>query len=105
MGASRLSSNLNQLAKAVNTGSLPVSPAHVVWSRIDAQRMRAINLPHYKVKLSDVSRQLFLDQGWDMPRGLQDRRLRDPLNFTREEWQQAKRVGLEPYAVSCTTTT
>ncbi len=26
LGASRLSSNLNQLAKAVNTGSLPVSP-------------------------------------------------------------------------------
>ena len=23
--------------------------AHVVWSRIDSQRMRAINLPHYKV--------------------------------------------------------
>lgn len=70
--------------------------AHVVWSRIDAQRMRAINLPHYKVKLRDVSRQLYLDHGWDMPRGLQDRRLRDPLSFTREEWQQAKRVGLDP---------
>jgi len=26
LGASRLSSNLNQLAKAVNTGSLPVTP-------------------------------------------------------------------------------
>ncbi|WP_088343733.1 MULTISPECIES: hypothetical protein [Rhodomicrobium] len=26
LGASRLASNLNQLAKAVNTGSLPVSP-------------------------------------------------------------------------------
>lgn len=70
--------------------------AHVVWSRIDAQRMRAINLPHYKAKLRDVSRQLYLDHGWDMPRGLQDRRLRDPLSFTREEWQQAKRVGLDP---------
>lgn len=70
--------------------------AHVVWSRIDSQRMRAINLPHYKAKLRDVSRQLYLDHGWDMPRGLQDRRLRDPLSFTREEWQQAKRVGLDP---------
>ena len=70
--------------------------AHVVWSRIDTERMRAINLPHYKTKLRDVSRQLYLEHGWDMPRGLQDRRLRDPLNFTREEWQQAKRVGLDP---------
>lgn len=70
--------------------------AHVVWSRIDTQRMRAINLSHYKAKLRDVSRQLFLDHGWDMPRGLQDKRLRDPLNFTRAEWQQAKRAGLNP---------
>lgn len=70
--------------------------AHVVWSRIDTERMRAINLPHYKTKLRDVSRALFLEHGWDMPRGLQDRRFRDPLNFTREEWQQAKRVDLDP---------
>lgn len=70
--------------------------AHVVWSRIDSQRMRAINLPHYKVKLRDVSRSLYLEHGWDMPRGLQDSSLRDPLNFTREEWQQAKRAGLDP---------
>lgn len=73
--------------------------AHVVWSRIDAERIRAINLPHYKIKLRDVSRALYLEHGWDMPRGLQDRRLRDPLNFTREEWQQAKRVGLDPREV------
>ncbi|MFN4202428.1 MAG: relaxase/mobilization nuclease domain-containing protein [Tabrizicola sp.] len=70
--------------------------AHVVWSRIDAAQMRAINLPHYKVKLRDVSRQLFLEHGWDMPRGLQNPLLRDPLSFTREEWQQARRVGLDP---------
>ena len=70
--------------------------AHVVWSRIDSERMRAINLPHYKSKLKDVSRELYLEHGWDIPRGLQDRRLRDPLNFSREEWQQAKRVGLDP---------
>lgn len=70
--------------------------AHAVWSRIDHTQMRAINLPHYKMKLRDVSRQLFLEHGWDMPRGLQDRALRDPLNFTRAEWQQARRAGLDP---------
>jgi hypothetical protein len=70
--------------------------AHVVWSRIDSQRMRAIDLPHYKVKLRDISRSLYMEYGWDMPRGLQDRSLRDPLNFTRAEWQQAKRAGLDP---------
>ncbi|MCR9195404.1 MAG: relaxase/mobilization nuclease domain-containing protein [Hyphomonas sp.] len=70
--------------------------AHAVWSRIDADRMRAINLPFYKERLRDVSRELFLEHGWDMPRGLEDRRLRDPSNFTREEWQQARRAGLDP---------
>lgn len=70
--------------------------AHVVWSRIDAEKMRSINLPHYKSKLRDVSRDIFLDQGWDMPRGLMHNRLRDPLSFSREEWQQAKRASLDP---------
>lgn len=32
--------------------------AHCVWSRIDADRMTAINLSHYKLKLRDLSRQL-----------------------------------------------
>lgn len=70
--------------------------AHAVWSRIDSERMRSINISHYKVKLRDVSRQLFLEHEWDMPRGLEDQRLRNPLSFTRAEWQQAKRIGLDP---------
>ena len=70
--------------------------AHVVWSRIDAEKMRAINLPHYKTKLREISRELYLEHGWDMPRGLQDQHLRDPLTFSREEWQQARRADLDP---------
>jgi len=70
--------------------------AHVVWSRIDAGRMRALNMEHYKLRLRDVSRELFRDHGWDMPRGLRDWRERDPLNFTRTEWQQARRANLDP---------
>lgn len=69
---------------------------HVVWSRIDAERMRAINLSHYKLHLRDVSRELFRTHGWEMPKGLRDWRERDPLNFTREDWQQARRAGLDP---------
>ena len=37
--------------------------AHAVWSRIDSERMRALNLNHYKIKLRDVSRQLYIDHG------------------------------------------
>ena len=44
LGASRLSSNLNQLAKAVNTGSLPVTPeteADLVEACREIQALRA----------------------------------------------------------------
>ncbi|MEM6901204.1 MAG: hypothetical protein AAF583_15720 [Pseudomonadota bacterium] len=40
--------------------------AHCVWSRIDAGRMRAINLAHYKRKLGDISRTLYLSQNREM---------------------------------------
>ncbi|KPD12633.1 relaxase/mobilization nuclease domain-containing protein [Phaeobacter sp. 11ANDIMAR09] len=70
--------------------------AHVVWSRIDADEMKAINLPHFKNKLRDLSRDLFLDHGWQLPDGLATYGNKSPLNFTLEEWQQAKRQGLDP---------
>lgn len=57
--------------------------AHCVWSRIDPERMRAINLPHFKVKLRDVSRRLYIEHSWRMPAGLIDSAERDPLNFSR----------------------
>lgn len=73
--------------------------AHVVWSRIDAERMKAIHLPHFKRKLQDVSRQLYREHGWAMPRGLVNSKERNPLNFTRAEWEQAKRAKQDPQAL------
>lgn len=70
--------------------------AHVVWSRIDAKTMTAINLPHYKLKLNNLARQLYLDHGWALPDGLRRDGGKSPLNFTLAEWQQAKRVNLDP---------
>lgn len=70
--------------------------AHCVWSRIDPYTMTAINLPFYKRKLMDISKQLYLDRGWELPDGMRDRSCRYPINFTRAEWQQAKRVKLDP---------
>ncbi|GAA4170893.1 relaxase/mobilization nuclease domain-containing protein [Shinella granuli] len=70
--------------------------AHCVWSRIDADTMTAVKLPHTKLKLRDVSRQLFIRHGWQMPDGLVDRSLRNPLNFDRKEWFQARRVKQDP---------
>lgn len=70
--------------------------AHAVWSRIDTESMTAIPLPFFKTKLMDVSRELYLEQGWDMPKGLIDQSLRNPLNFTRAEWQHAQRMKQDP---------
>ena len=66
---------------------------HAVWSRIDAETMTAKPMSFYKNKLREVSRQLYLENGWQMPRGLIDPKDRDPRNFSLDEWQQAKRIG------------
>ncbi len=70
--------------------------AHCVWSRIDVDQMRAINLPHTKLRLQDISRELFLEHDWEMPAGLRRAQDRDPLNFTASEAGQAKRVKRDP---------
>jgi len=70
--------------------------AHFVWSRIDVDQMRAINLSHYKLRLRDISRELYFEHGWEMPAGLQKAQDRDPLNYSAEEAGQAKRVKRDP---------
>ena len=37
---------------------------HVVWSRIDAQAMKAIPMPHTKRKLMELSKSLYTEHGW-----------------------------------------
>ncbi|WP_165185108.1 relaxase/mobilization nuclease domain-containing protein [Caulobacter soli] len=76
--------------------------AHCVWSRIDANTMTARDLPFFKMKLRDVSKQLYLENGWQMPRGFVDSKLRDPRNFSLAEYQQASRAGLDAKAVKAT---
>ena len=67
--------------------------AHAVWSRIDADTMTAKPLPFFKNKLRETSKELYLENGWQMLRGLMDSKARDPLNFTLAEWQQSRRIG------------
>ena len=70
--------------------------AHCVWSRIDIERMKAINMSHDHRKLNSISKSLYLEHRWDMPKGFQDRNHKNPLNYTRAEWQQAARIGRRP---------
>ncbi len=70
--------------------------AHVVWSRIDSESMTAVNHSWYKNKLTSLSKELYLEHGWDLPNGLKDPLLKNPLNFTHAEWQQALRTDRDP---------
>lgn len=66
---------------------------HAVYSRINADSMKAINLSHFKLKLRDISKQLYMEHEWRLPAGLVDSQARSPLNYTLAEYQQAKRMG------------
>ncbi|MEC9356778.1 MAG: relaxase [Pseudomonadota bacterium] len=66
---------------------------HAVWSRIKADEMKAVHLPKSHRKLQDVARELYIEHGWQMPRGFMKSAERDPRNFSLSEWQQAKRAG------------
>ena len=66
---------------------------HAVYSRIDADNMKAINLSLFKTKLQEISRELYLEHGWRMPKGIMQSKAADPRNYTLAEYQQAKRMG------------
>ncbi|MGC3940907.1 AAA family ATPase [Roseobacter sp. EG26] len=70
--------------------------AHCVWSRIDARSMKAIQMSLYKRKLTELSRDLFLEHGWRLSDGFRDTKDRDPRNFRRAEGEQAKREQRDP---------
>jgi hypothetical protein len=73
--------------------------AHCVWSRIRPDSMKAVQLSFTHRKLMDIARDLYLEHGWTMPRGLAKSAARDPRNFTLAQWQQAKRNDQDPRAI------
>ncbi|MEM9378173.1 MAG: relaxase/mobilization nuclease domain-containing protein [Pseudomonadota bacterium] len=76
--------------------------AHAVWSRIDCDTLTARQLPFYKTHLNEISRDLFLENEWRLPRGYIDPKQTNPLNFALADWQQAKRTGRDPRLVKAT---
>ncbi|MFG1342666.1 relaxase/mobilization nuclease domain-containing protein [Xanthobacter autotrophicus] len=73
--------------------------AHCVWSRIRPEEMKAVQLAFTHRKLMDVARELYMEHGWQMPRGLARSEASDPANFTLAEWQQAKRRQKDPRTI------
>lgn len=72
---------------------------HAVWSRIDTEKLVAVRMAHFKIKLMEVSRLLFLRHGWKMPKGMQKGQRKDPFNLTRQEYRQAVRLAEDPQAL------
>ncbi len=74
--------------------------AHVIWSRIDTETVKAIELSFSKLKLREVSRELHREFGLEMPKGLQQEKhwykQADPLSYNQAVWQQAKRLSEDP---------
>lgn len=76
---------------------------HVVWSRIDTLRMKAIHLSHDRQKLRKCAQLLAAEFGLTLPDGLKNdrgaERFTDPERLrrpTRAEKAQAKHSGISP---------
>ena len=72
---------------------------HVVFSRIDTQVMKAINLPFFKDRLNELSHELFLTHGWEVPEGFKDKKHSRPLNYDLTCYHEAKKAKRKPEAI------
>lgn len=70
--------------------------AHAVWCRINTEEMKAVQLSFSKQKMQEVSKELYIEHNWTMPKGHLNKELTDKRNFSLSEWQQAKRAGKDP---------
>jgi hypothetical protein len=70
--------------------------AHAVWSRIDIESLKAIKLNYPKRKLNDLSYELFLEHGWEIPAGYLPGQEADLMNYSYQEYQEAKRGARDP---------
>jgi hypothetical protein len=76
---------------------------HVVWSRIDIERMRAIHLSHDRQKLRKCAQMLAAEFGFELPDGLKNDRGAERFadaerakRPTRAEKAQARNTGIAP---------
>jgi hypothetical protein len=71
---------------------------HVVWSRIDIDRMKAIQLSHDRQKLRSCAQELAAEFGLDLPPGLQEdrgaARFEQPKQPTKAEKAMAEKSGI-----------
>ncbi|MCZ6828785.1 MAG: hypothetical protein O7F73_04235 [Gammaproteobacteria bacterium] len=59
-------------------------------------KLVAKQLPHFKIRLNELSLALFYENGLEPPPGLVDKKKRDPNNYGWRIWLQAKRLKEDP---------
>jgi hypothetical protein len=72
---------------------------HAVWSRIDTDKMKAVQIAHDRLKLRTVAREFARDHGLELPDGLKKDGRRDRFNDRAKqenlgERQQKERTGI-----------
>jgi hypothetical protein len=70
---------------------------HVAWSRIDAERMRAIPLPFYKERLKTICRELEQELGLTQVKNERDSEIK--YGPTKAEDEQARRLGVNVHEI------
>jgi hypothetical protein len=71
---------------------------HAVWSRIDTEKMKAVQIAHDRLKLRTVAREFARDHGLELPDGMKKDGRRDRFNDRAKqenlaERQQQERTG------------
>lgn len=72
---------------------------HVVWSRIDQLKGRAVQISHDRQKLRTLTQEFARDHGLELPPGLRENNLKDRFNNRQKreslaEKQQEERTGI-----------
>ncbi|TDF37176.1 hypothetical protein EYS14_13530 [Alteromonadaceae bacterium M269] len=71
---------------------------HAVFNLMD-ENLKVIKLDYYKKRLNQLSRELYLKHGWELPKGFKKTQERDITNFDLSEAHMAERQKLNPKEV------
>ena len=73
--------------------------AHCVWSRIDIDKMKAVNMAFFKEKCTQLSKELFFENNWALPKGLLKKTAKDTFNISVGEFQRLIKRDVHPNCI------
>ena len=66
------------------------------------KKLKATQLSFFQNRMMEISKEIYLEQDWKLPNGFINREQRNPLNFSRDQWRQAKRLNENPRTIKIT---